>query len=247
MCASGSKNNATPPRLRGGDHVARQRLTIGAFGDIGFRTSPNGRVVARARYRDWDGKSRPVQATGDTRKQAERVLKAKLAERSLLQPTFTTLTADSPLTDLVAYWLEDIELEDRLSQTTRNLYERNMRTLVLPVLGKLTLRELGVTRFDHFLKQLAKQSCNRAKQARVVLLLALGLAVRHEVLPCNPMDHVARLHREPNIPDALTPAAWSGIGRQRLVSVRQRRGNGAVLHGSPYQARRLVGRTVLRA
>ena len=78
------------------------------------------------------------------------------------------------MTDLVAYWLEDIELEDRLSQTTRNLYERNMRTLVLPVLGKLTLRELGVNRFDHFLKQLAKQSCNRAKQARVVLRLALG-------------------------------------------------------------------------
>lgn len=228
--------------------MARQRLTIGAFGDIGFRTSPNGRVVARARYRGWDGKSRPVQVTGDTRKQAERVLKAKLAERSLLQPTFTTLTADSPLTDLVAYWLEDIELEDRLSQTTRNLYERNMRTLVLPVLGKLTLRELGVTRFDHFLKQLAKQSCNRCQtgQGRPPACLGL-LAVRHEVLPCNPMDHVARLHREPHIPDALTPAAWSGIGRQRLVSVRQRRGNGAVLHGSPYQARRLVGRTVLRA
>ncbi|QYF74401.1 helix-turn-helix domain-containing protein [Cryobacterium sp. PAMC25264] len=28
-------------------------------------------------------------------------------------------------------------------------------------------------------------------------------AVRHEVLPRNPMDHVARLHREPHIPAAL--------------------------------------------
>lgn len=191
--------------------MARQRLTIGTFGDIGFRTSPNGRIVARARYRDWDGKSRLVQATGDTWKQAERVLKAKLAERSLFQPTFTALTADSPLIDLVAYWLEDMELEDRLSKTTRNLYERNMRTLVLPVLGELTLRELGVARCDHFLKQLAKQSYNRAKQARVVLRLALGLAVRHEILPRNPMDHVARLHREPRIPDALTPAEVNAI------------------------------------
>lgn len=52
--------------------MARQHLTIGTFGDIGFRTSPNGRIVARARYRYWDGKSRLVQATGDTRKQAER-------------------------------------------------------------------------------------------------------------------------------------------------------------------------------
>jgi hypothetical protein len=36
-----------------------------------------------------------------------------------------------------------------------------------------------------------------------VLRLALELAVRHEVLPRNPMDHVSRLHREPHIPDAL--------------------------------------------
>jgi len=44
-----------------------------------------------------------------------------------------------------------------------------MQTLVLPVFEGLTLREIGVARCDHFLKQLAKQSYNRAKQARVVL------------------------------------------------------------------------------
>jgi integrase len=37
-----------------------------------------------------------------------------------------------------------------------------------------------------------------------VLRLALELAVRHEVLLRNPMDHVSRLRREPHIPDALT-------------------------------------------
>jgi integrase len=50
---------------------------------------------------------------------------------------------------------------------------------------------------------MAKLSYGRAKQSRVVLRLALELAVRHEILPTNPMDHVARLHREPHIPDAL--------------------------------------------
>jgi len=66
--------------------MSRQRLTIGTFGDIGFLAGPSGRSIARARYCDWDGKNRLVQATGDTRKQAERALKAKLAERSLFQP-----------------------------------------------------------------------------------------------------------------------------------------------------------------
>lgn len=191
--------------------MSRPRLTIGTFGTIGFQTSSNGRVTARARYRDWDGKSRLVQATGDTTRAAEQRLKAKLAERTLYQPAGIGLTADSPFPDLVAYWLEDLDLEDRLSTTTRQLYERNMRTLVLPAFKDLTLREIGVARCDHFLKQLAKQSYNRAKQARVALRLALGLAVRHEVLPRNPMDHVSRLRKPQTTPNALTPAEVNAI------------------------------------
>ena len=191
--------------------MSRQRLTIGTFGEIGYLRAAGGRTVARVRYRDWDGKTRLVQATGDTRKAAEHVLKAKLADRSLFQPSFAALTSDSAFSDLVAYWLEELDLEDRPSRTTRQLYERNMRTLVLPAFRNLTLREIGVARCDHFLKQLAKQSYNRAKQARVVLRLAFGLAVRHEVLARNPVDYVSRLHRPLHTPDALTPAEVNAI------------------------------------
>jgi hypothetical protein len=183
--------------------MPRQRLTIGTFGDISTRMSPSGRYLARTRYRDWDGHARLVQASGTTAKAAERALKSKLADRDLFQPADTTLTPDSLFSDLVTYWLEDIDTEGRISRTTRNLYERNMRTLVSPVFDHLSLREIGVARCDKFIKQLSKISYSRAKQARVVLRLALELAVRHEVLPRNPMDHVSRLHREPHVPDAL--------------------------------------------
>jgi len=88
----------------------------------------------------------------------------------------------------VAYWLEDIDLEDRLATATRQLYERDMRTLVLPAFKDLTVREIGVARCDQFLKRLAKYSYSKAKRARVVLRLALALAVRHEVLLRNPVD-----------------------------------------------------------
>ena|GEM_PF-4342808 len=84
--------------------------------------SPNGRVVVGARL---------VQATEDKRKSAERALKAKLADRSLFQPSSSALTLDSPFPDLVAYRHEDLELEDRLSRRTLQLYERNMPALVL--------------------------------------------------------------------------------------------------------------------
>lgn len=114
------------------------------------------------------------------------------------------MTADSPFPALVSYWLEDMDLEDRLSRTTKLLYERNLRTLVLPFFKDVTLREIGVARCDYFLKQLAKQSYNRARQARVVLRLALALAVRHEVIPRNPMDHVSRLRRPVRTPDIFS-------------------------------------------
>jgi hypothetical protein len=176
--------------------MPRPRLAIGTVGDITTRKVPSGRFEARTRYRDWGGRTRQVQSTGATAAAAERALKARLVERSELQPTDTTLTPDSLFSDLVAYWLADIDMEGRISRTTRNLYERNMRTLVSPAFDSLTLREIGVARCDRFIKELGKRSYNRAKQARVVLRLALELAVRHEVLPRNPMDHVSRLRRQ---------------------------------------------------
>ena len=183
--------------------MARPRTPIGTFGKISHRRLGKGRCEARARYRDWDGKLRAVQCTGPTRTAAELALKRKLAERSLFQPGIIGISADSRFSALVDYWLEDMEIEDRLSKTTRQLYERNMRTLVAPAFAELTLREIGVARCDYFLKQLAKQSYNRARQARVVLRLALGLAVRHEVIPRNPMDHVSRLRRPVTTPNAF--------------------------------------------
>lgn len=184
--------------------MPRPRLTIGTVGDLTIRKLPSGRFEPRTRYRDWDGKTRQVQSSGASAAAAERGLKARLVERSELQPADTTLTPDSLFADLVAYRLADIDMEGRISRTTRNLYERNMRTLVSPAFDSLTLREIGVARCDRFIKELGKRSYNRAKQARVVLRLALELAVRHEMLRRNPMDHVSRLRREPHIPDALT-------------------------------------------
>jgi len=83
--------------------MARQRLGIGTFGDISTRMSPTGRYLARTRYRDWDGQSRQVQSSGATAKAAERALKVRLVERSLLQSADTTLTPDSLFADLVEY------------------------------------------------------------------------------------------------------------------------------------------------
>lgn len=46
---------------------------------------------------------------------------------------------------------------------------------------------------------------------KTVLRLAFGLAVRHEVVPRNPIDGVARLHRPKRTPTALTAAEVNAI------------------------------------
>lgn len=122
------------------------------------------------------------------------------------------MTADSTFPELVEYWLSDLDLEGHLSPSTRESYEWWMRNVVLPVFQHLTLREIGVARCDALLKHLARQSYNRAKKARCVMRLAFALAVRHEILPRNPIDHVARLRKPPSTPDALTPGRSTPSG-----------------------------------
>jgi hypothetical protein len=70
-----------------------------------LRRTGGGKVEARTRYRDYDGKLRQVQARGTSPAGATRALKAKLAERIEVSPLDTPLTADSSFTNLVEYWL----------------------------------------------------------------------------------------------------------------------------------------------
>jgi hypothetical protein len=124
--------------------VARPRTPIGTFGEVILRRTGGGEVEARTRYRDYDGGLRLVSARGTSPAEATRALKAKLAERIAVSPLDTPLTADSSFfTDLVEYWLADLDLEARLAIATREAYERNMRNLVLPSFAELALREIG--------------------------------------------------------------------------------------------------------
>lgn len=185
--------------------MARPRTPIGTFGDFLFDTMSNGKVRARVRSRDDDGQLRLVQANGDHRKAAERNLKEKLARRGSHSPGFGELTPDSGFVTLVEVWLDDLDLEGKIAPSTRALYERNMRQLVLPAFQHYTLREITVRKVDQFLKALASgKRYSTAKQAKTVLSLAFGLAVRYEAIGKNPVRDTVRLRRPPSTAKALT-------------------------------------------
>ena len=192
----------------------RPRTVIGTFGDFTYVTAANGKVKARVRFRDDDGQLRLVQATGDSRKSAERSLKEKLSLRDSYVSGYGELSADSSFGTLVKVWLDDLDLENKLAPSTRALYERNMRQLVMPAFEHQTLREVTVRKVDQFIKTLAAtKSYSTAKQARTVLSLAFGLAVRYDALRENPVRDIARLRRPPAQARSLTVEQVESIRR----------------------------------
>lgn len=194
--------------------MARPRTPIGTFGTIEFTNMPGGTVRARVRFRDHDGQVRRVEASDTTRKLAEHRLKEKLANRSGHTPGIGELGPDSSFRHLIDVWLGDLDLEAKLAPSTRALYERNMRQLVMPAFEHYSLREVSVSRVDQFIKTLAStKSYSTAKQARTVLSLALGLAVRYEAIAKNPVRDTVRLRRPPSTAMALTVEQVEAIRR----------------------------------
>src|SRR6478735_4841507 len=182
----------------------RPRTDIGTFGDFTFVDAPGGKVKARARFRDDDGRLRLVQATGESRTSAERALKKKLSVRETYAAGYGEISADISFQNLVEIWLADLDMENKLAESTRALYERNVRQLVMPAFENYTLREISVHKVDQFLKTLAKtKSYSMAKQARTVLSLAFGLAVRYDAIRQNPVRDTARLRKPPSQTMAL--------------------------------------------
>ncbi|WP_244927913.1 site-specific integrase [Nocardioides sp. W7] len=190
--------------------MGRPRTPIGTFGQISFSRAGR-KVRARTRYRDDDGRIRRVQASGATEADAVRRLKAALAQRESRR-SYGELSPDSSFTTLVKVWLEDLDLDGELARSTRDLYERDMRTIVLPAFEHLLLREITVSRVDRFLRHMAaNRSYAMAKHARTVLSLALGLAVRYDALARNPVRETKRLRKPPTKVKALSVADIAAV------------------------------------
>ncbi|MGY1806227.1 tyrosine recombinase XerC [Blastococcus sp. SYSU D00669] len=158
---------------------------MGTFGTIRFERLGRNRVQASASFRDPDGRRRHVLRTGPTRAQAERLLREALRDRA--NTAAPPLPADSRLSAMAAQWLAGIDASD-LAIGTKRLYRFAVQSYVLPGLGELLLRELTVTTVDRLFTAVAAQhGPAAAKSTRSVLSGILGLAVRHGLLPTNPV------------------------------------------------------------
>ncbi len=191
--------------------AGRPRLPINTFGAIKTTEVGAGRFRATARFRDWDGQSRQVTATGSSRNAAETALKVELAARMRVGSVGDSVNAGSPFRMLAEAWLEDLMLDVDRAIGTKTVYEYELRGLVLPFFEHFTVREVTVGRIERFLKVQRAISYTRAKHSRTILSMVLGFAVRRGIIARNPVKETSRMKKPQHTPKALTPDQVAAI------------------------------------
>ncbi|MGV0654777.1 site-specific integrase [Mycolicibacterium thermoresistibile] len=179
--------------------AGRPPLAIGTYGKIRRTRLENGSWLAEARYRDRDGVTRKVKATGSTGAKAEAELREKLKIRRQAGGT-DTLTPESTVADLMRRWLVEVDGSGR-TQQTKDYYRRAVEQLVIPGVGNLRIRELDPQRVDGFLRALPV----RARDARTTLRQASSMAVRFGLLEHNPVNDTYSPPRKRGKPRSLSP------------------------------------------
>lgn len=175
----------------------RPPLTIGTYGQVTINTTSAGTFQAVCRYRDIDGRTRKVTATGRTKRAAQDQLINKLKERT--RGHDDVLTANSTVADLARAWISNHEA----SPGALDQYQGTIDRHINPKIGALRVRELTPSRADRFLDDVGKKHAGTqtksdgtpvmiggptaAKTARVVLTQMYGMAVRYELCDTNPV------------------------------------------------------------
>ncbi len=181
--------------------MPRKPLPLGTWGHV-KRTESGGRWVARARFRDFDGRTRQVEAWGKSGAAAERALMTALTERAT--PTTAQITGDTRLSVLANAWLDDVRRSDKAAGTQRR-YAELVASHIVPGVGGLTVREATVGPLDRFLRSVAdKTGAATARGCRTVLSGMLSLAARHDAAPRNTVRDTAPVTAERKPVRALT-------------------------------------------
>lgn len=177
--------------------MARPPLPIGERGEIKRTQLPDGTWQALCRYRDTDGVTRRVKATGPSGQKAENTLKRRLKERSHGTEEIKPETA---LSVLAEKWFATVDK----SPGTKDIYRRALDGHIIPKLGSVRIREASTGRLEAFLAATSKQTIrtpmdgrtgkqrsvrhggpSAAKTCRTVLGLMMAMAVRYDAADYN--------------------------------------------------------------
>jgi len=185
------------------------------------------RVRAVVNYRDFDGITRRVEASGRTATAATQNLRMSLQNRSLAG-RHGELTSMSRISDAAELWLAKVDAmvaDGRRSPGTVDTYRRQLKNHVLPAMGQVRLGEATTPLVDKVIASIkAKVSATTAKSCRSVISGVMGLAVRYGAIAANPVREVERIEARPKRePRALTMAERIDLIEQLQADEKARR------------------------
>lgn len=201
--------------------MARPPLPIGTHGTITRTEIAPGRWRARAKHRDYDGRTRPVERFGKTGAAAERALKEALRDRAKPTGTVDEITRDTTLEDLARLWIDRRIAENELAPGTVDNYRDLIRVHITPSLGGIRIGEATVGKLDAFIR--AVPGATSSQHCRVVLSGMFKLAAQHDAIAFNPVRDTTLRHVDRGEIRTLTDdeleqmrarvAAWAGGNR----------------------------------
>jgi integrase len=213
--------------------VAKQPLPLGTWGTISshiVHRDAKGRAdrfEAKARYRDFDGRTRRVTAWGKTATGAANNLRTKLTTRTKLRGS-AEIKPDSRVSVAVELLLAEVkELGEQevmapgTYQTYRYQYDKNLA----PRIAEVRLREVTTPRVNDVIKAIREEvGAASARTCKSILSGALSLSVRHGALDANPVREIkirpGKRRQPPRALEAEERDAWFELLRQDKRAVR---------------------------
>jgi integrase len=157
-----------------------------------------------ARFRRHDGRMQRAWARGSSRSVAEAALRAKIRER--LGDVDGELSADSTIEALAKRWLASKESQKTpLAPRTLESLRHAVDSLVVPLLGSLTIRECTAPRIERtVLALLSSDAPSNAGRLRWALSGMFSMAVRLGAAEASPVPHTSKYVPEKPRPRALS-------------------------------------------
>ncbi|MFI6833640.1 helix-turn-helix domain-containing protein [Kribbella sp. NPDC050241] len=207
--------------------MPRAPLPIGTWGAIStwvVQTDDKGKAVkhkSQARFRDHDGRLRPVSAYEKTKTAAERALLTKLQDRAKTNQSgeLTSMHKINHLLDLWEKRFEGLVSDGTRSPTSLDTYRRALKNHIRPALGELRIGEATTPRLDTVLAKIKTMSgAATAKTCRAVISGAMKLAVRYGATSVNPVREVDAIEAKPKNPPRALTAEEVTLLRRSLAS-----------------------------
>ncbi|WP_060711023.1 tyrosine-type recombinase/integrase [Pseudonocardia sp. HH130629-09] len=185
-------------------------------GSISVSEQTPGRWVARCKFRDQDGVTRPIRKHGPTKTGARNALNEAISDRQRAgRQRAGELTPGSTFADAAVLFLARVA--SRRADSTHALYEFHLRNTILPAIGALRLRECTVGRIDAFLAALeSRYAANTRRKLRSIVSGVLQHAVLAEAIPHNPVRDLDRIEQS-NGARKTKPRGLTIVERQRFL------------------------------